>query len=404
MRKNCSASLLSFTLSLAAGFIVVPLSLLSAQEPEKPLVVEAKSYTSVPAQAPYSRDSIGRFWTPDGFTISVFADNLGGPRMMAVGDNGTVYVTRRDSGDVLAITTNNPTPTPVVTGLPGVHGITIHQNKLYLATVQEVYVADIKDGVVGKPTVIITDLPEGGQHPNRTISVGPDGMLYISIGSTCNQCIETNEEHAAILQATLDGKTRTIHAQGLRNTIGYGWHPSTGVMWGMDHGSDGKGNDKPSEELNRIVANQHYGWPFCYENKQVDSSFAQDPEGTSKEAFCPTTVAPVLTYQAHSSPIGLVFYTGTSFPEKYRNGAFAVMRGSWNRHPPTGYKLLYLSFDEDGNPVKFEDFVTGFLSEDGKHHYGRIAGVAIAADGSLLLSDDTNGVIYRITYSSSAAD
>jgi len=168
----------------------------------------------------------------------------------------------------------------------------------------------------------------------------------------------------------------------------------------MDHGSDWRGDDLPPEELNAIVEGADYGWPYCYGDRQIDPVIQDPPQGT-KEAYCATTESPVLATQAHNAPIGFAFYTGASFPAKFQDDAFIAMRGSWNRFPPTGYKIVRLVFD-DGVPQRFEDFVTGFLSDDGATTFGRPAGVTVAADGALLFSDDTSGVIYRVSFGSAA--
>jgi glucose/arabinose dehydrogenase len=378
-----------------------------AQQRPQPSVVSQRVFTNAPAKAEWDASVIERLNVPPGFRVSVFAKDLGTARMLAVGDDGTVYVTRRDSGDVLALrddaTGNAVSPRKVVTDLPRVHGIAVHGTRMYLATIREVYVADIgSDGSVSAPRAIVTGLPDGGQHPNRTVGVGPDGMLYVSIGSTCNQCIETNDEHATILQMTLDGAQRGVFARGLRNTVGFTWHPETRVLWGVDHGSDYKGNEIPPEELNQIQNGLHYGWPFCFGERKADESYALDPPGSTKAEFCPRTVAPTLTFDAHSAPMQLVFYDGVNFPADYRGDAFVAMRGSWNRNPPVGYKVVRVQF-RDGVPMRTSDFLTGFLASNGSQHYGRIAGLAVARDGSLLVSDDANGVIYRVTSTTTRA-
>jgi glucose/arabinose dehydrogenase len=165
----------------------------------------------------------------------------------------------------------------------------------------------------------------------------------------------------------------------------------------MDHGSDWRGDDQPPEELNRILDGRDYGWPFCFGDRQPDPYLSAEPARLTTAGHCRRSEPPVLTYQAHSAPIALVFYTGGQFPAEYRNDAFVAMRGSWNREPPTGYKVVRLRF-QGGAPQGFEDFLTGFLIEEGRAHFGRPAGLAVARDGALLLSDDTNGVIYRVTH------
>jgi glucose/arabinose dehydrogenase len=374
----------------------------SAQQRPEPRIVASRVYTNAPGKADWGPSVVERLRVPPGFHVSVFARDLGTARMLAVSDDGTLFVTRRDSGDVLALrddgTGKAGDPRKVVTDLPRVHGIAVHQGKMYLATIREVYVADITaDGSVGPPRAIVTGLPDGGQHPNRTLGIGPDGMLYVSVGSTCNQCVETNDEHATILQMALDGSRRGVFARGLRNTVGFTWNPDTRAMWGVDHGSDYKGNEIPPEELNEIQSGLHYGWPFCYGKRVPDASYALDPPGSTKSEFCARSVAPTLTFDAHAAPMQIAFYQGTTFPAEYRGDAFVALRGSWNRSPAVGYKVIRIEFRE-GSPTRTTDFLTGFLSQKGDQHYGRIAGLAVGRDGSLFVSDDTNGVIYRIWY------
>jgi glucose/arabinose dehydrogenase len=381
------------------ALVVVSIPALSQQRGDRS-VIERRVYTSVPAKAEWTPAVVERLTVPPGFRISVFAQGLGTARMMAVSEDGTIYVTRRDSNDVIAMRDEGKgkasEPWKVVTDIPRVHGIALHERQMYLATVRGVYVAAMKgDGTVEPPRVIVRDLPDGGQHPNRTLGVGPDGLLYVSVGSTCNQCVETNQEHATLLQMAPDGSRRAVFARGLRNTVGFGWHPRTRAMWGMDHGTDYKGNELPPEELNQIQNGLHFGWPFCYGNREADVSYPLDPPGSTKVEFCERTVAPAMTLEAHMAPMQMAFYDGRDFPPEYRGDAFVAMRGSWNRHPPVGYKVVRLEF-RDGAPVRSSDFITGFLAANGTRHYGRPAGLAVARDGALLVSDDANGVIYRV--------
>lgn len=349
-------------------------------------------------------ERIASLQAPEGFEISVFGEGLGSVRMMAEADDGTLYVTRRGEGDVLALRDEDGdgmTDEPMIAAsdLPSVHGIIIEGEAIYLATPMTIYLGSLAaDGMIEGLEPIVTDLPEAGQHGNRTMAFGEDGMLYVSVGSPCNACGFVNPEYATILQIDLASGERTVYAAGLRNTIGWGWHPETGEFWGMDHGSDWRGDDQPPEELNLIEAGNNYGWPFCYADQQVDPYLAVPPQGMTKAEFCAQSTSPVLTYQAHSAPIGMVFYTGDQFPEEYQNDAFVAMRGSWNRQEPVGYKVVHVDFDEEGQPVAIDDFITGWLLEEEVAHFGRVAGLLVLSDGSLLLSEDTNGVIYKISY------
>lgn len=341
---------------------------------------------------------------PAGFEITRFASGLENPRMLAVADDGTVYVTRRSVGDVVMLRDTDGDGTAderrEVAHRPNVHGIAIDDSTMYLAAVTDVYASEInEDGTLGELRRIIDDLPDGGQHPNRTLAIGPDGKLYITVGSTCNACDETNQENATILRAEPDGSSRTIFASGLRNTIGFGWHPETGVLYGMDHGTDWLGDDEHREELNRIEQGKLYGWPHVYEDGKP-SPRGQPPGDISHEQWAEMSEGSILAYTPHAAPMQMVFYTGAQFPEEYWGDAFVSMRGSWNRMPPSGYEIVRIRF-EDGEPREFEPFLTGFLVEtgDGKWgHLGRLAGLAQTRDGALLVSDDQNGVIYRISY------
>jgi glucose/arabinose dehydrogenase len=356
-----------------------------------------------PARRNFSEELLGLLWAPDGFEINIFARGLGNPRMLAVGRDGAVYVTRREQNDVIVLVDRDDdgrsdSTRTVLPNLKGAHGIAVNNDQLYICTDTKLYRAELRsDRSVGTPQLLIERLPDGGQHPNRTLGFGPDGMLYISVGSSCNACDESNEEHATMLRVRPDGSQRAIYARGLRNTIGFAWHPQTRELWGMDNGSDWRGDDTPPEELNRIVEGGDYGWPFCYGDRVVDRYLNAEPKGMTREQYCARTRPPVLSYEAHSAPLNLVFYTAGQFPAEYRNDAFVTMRGSWNRLPPVGYKIVRIRF-QNGRPERVEDFLTGFLFDEGQSYFGRPAGMAIARDGSLLFSDDTNGVIYRIAY------
>lgn len=354
-----------------------------------------------PTTVPFTESRLQSLKHPPGFTVNVFA-KLSNPRMIVVTPNGTVYVSQPGEGKVTMLRDVqgdgvSDNEIDVITGKSRIHGLALHGDKLYMATVDEIFAAPIlRGGKLGPIQMIWDDLPAGGQHPNRTMAFGPDSMLYVSIGSTCNNCIEDDPLHATIVRMKPDGTEREIFAKGLRNTLGFGWHPVTKEMWGMDHGSDNRGDDTPGEELNKLVANAHYGWPHCYNMQDIDPE-APAPAGLPREDFCDETIAPSLLYQAHSAPIGFQFYNSWVYPEEYKGDAFIAMRGSWNRSKPTGYKIVRVEF-QDGKPVGFHDFVTSWLVEGDAAHFGRLSGLAIGRDGSILVADDKNGIIYRIAY------
>ena len=369
-----------------------------------PIAAQRSGHSFSPQSRTPTEELLRQLRLPSGFRITVFASGLSGPRMMAVGEDGTVYVTRPRRGDVLALRDHQgrgDNPREVVRGLDVAHAIAIHGGRMYLAGERKVIVAEMRgDGSFGEWRTLIDDLPPGG-HDKRTVGIGPDGRLYISVGSTCNACKERDREHATILVARADGSERRVFASGLRNTMGVAWHPETRELWGVDHGSDWRGDDQPPEELNLLVEGGHYGWPYCIGERRPDP-YMDEPPGTSKAAFCAKTRAPSLMYQAHSAPIGLVFYTGQQFPSEYRGDAFVTMHGSWNRVPPAGYEIVRVRFDR-GKPVRFEPFIAGFLTDGGQIQFGRPAGLATARDGALLISDDAHGLIYRVSYSASTS-
>ncbi|AVR96879.1 YbhB/YbcL family Raf kinase inhibitor-like protein [Pseudoduganella armeniaca] len=360
-----------------------------------------------PAKVEATPERIAALKAPPGFSVAPFATGLKNARIIAVAPNGDIYVSRRDQGDVLLLRDRDGdgkadgAPVPVASRA-GAHGLAIRDGKLYLATVKEVFVAEIaSDGRLGPLKLILGDLPDAGQHPNRTLAFGPDGMLYISAGSTCNTCNESNPENATLLRATPDGKQRTIFATGLRNTIGFDWQPRTGELWGFDHGIDFLGDDSQQEELNKLELGKQYGWPHVHGAGEIYPQSTPVGEIT-KEQWRARSTAMVLGYTAHAAPMQLVFYRHGMFPAEYDGDAFVTMRGSWNRSSASGYEIVRVRF-VDGQPRAIEPFVTGFLTDGARTHIARPVGLAVARDGALLMADDANGVLYRIAYTGTAA-
>ncbi len=371
-----------------------------SQMADEPRLTKMEVAVFKPAKQEATEENVKKLKIPQGFKIEKFAEDLGNARMITVHENGNIYVTARDEGKVILLKDSNgdgkADDKQVVSELKDVHGLSIQDNKLYMVTIKEIYSADIKeDGKLGQLQKLVDDLPDGGQHPNRTIEFGPDNKMYVSVGSTCNACEEPNPEHATMLRFNADGSGKEIYARGLRNTVGFAFHPQTQELWGMDHNSDWLGNDEDQEDLNKIEEGKHYGWPFVYDDGKKMPH--REPEDKDHDEFIKETTFPILMYQAHSAPMAMAFYNGAQFPQEYRQDAFVAMRGSWNRENPTGYKVVRIKY-ENNEPQEFEDFITGFLLEDGRSHFGRLAGLAIHTDGSLLFTDDANGVLYRVSY------
>lgn len=360
--------------------------------------VEIVGHVFKPPVLPPQADALK---VPPGFQVSVFASGLGHPRILVPGARGQVYVTRREPGDILLLTDRDGDGVAdaqrVAVRRPMLHGLTIHEDKAYFVGVNDVFVADIAaDGMFTNTTRIVDDLPEAGQHADRTIVWGPDGALYLSVGSTCNACAETSPENATMLRMMPDGTSRAVFASGLRNTIGFAFHPDTRALFGFDHGIDWLGDDEQGEELNLIEEGKQYGWPYIYGRSQQNPK-DEPPGGITMEEWAQLSTEPLLLHTAHAAPMQWAFYTGTQFPEEYRTDAFVAMHGSWNRRSPSGYEVVRVRF-AGGRPVRIEPFLSGFLAANRAGISGRPFGVMVDADGSLLVGDDENGVIYRVSY------
>jgi Raf kinase inhibitor-like YbhB/YbcL family protein len=378
------------------------------QSKSPPITIQSSSVSNTVevAQMEPTMARIKNLQAPAGFTVTKFAE-MYNPRVIVTRPNGDVYISQREAGTLVLLRDTNKDGRAdvqkVIATRKWMHGIAIRGNTMFFMTIRDLYRAPIlKDGTLGKITQIANDFPDAGQHPNRTLNFGPDGKLYISVGSTTNAANEPNEENATMIVADSNGRNRRVFASGLRNTIGFGWHPTTKRFWGWDHGIDTLGDDESKEEINELVVGKRYGWPFIYEKgKMIDHPLP--PKPYTREDWRKMSKDPHLLHTAHSAGIEMEFYTGKQFPAEYRNDAFVALRGSWNRNPPSGYQLARIRFDNAGKPVRVEPFLSSFLLEDPAPkvkwgHFGRIAGLAQHADGSMLLSDDTNNIVYRIAY------
>jgi glucose/arabinose dehydrogenase len=355
--------------------------------------------TNYPQHLDFLPEMVNLLKVPEGWEVKVAASGLGRPRMLYNGPNGELYVTRRDAGDVLMLRDVDgdhkfDEVKTVLYDFKGVHGITLKDGLLYLCNNMQLRRYPLKgDGTLGDMEMLISDLPNGGQHPNRTIAFGPDNMLYITVGTMCNDCKESDKEAATILQVDPRTWKRTIFASGLRNTIGFDFHPQTGELWGLDNGGDGKGSNWPPEEVNRIIKDGNYGYPFAYGKKEVDQS-REDPAGDIKESVVATTQPSVLELTAHMAPIDFKFFKDQkNIPGNYKGDGLVAWHGSWNAKKPVGFKVQRIRF-ENGTAVGAEDFLTGFLK--GNNRFGRPAGIAISKEGVVYISDDANGVIYAV--------
>jgi glucose/arabinose dehydrogenase len=383
---------------------------LAAVAEENPGVTTITGSVFRPAKLPATEERIAALEVADGFTVTVFAEGLGAPRMMAALPDGKVYVTRRgENGDVLLLEDRDhdgvAEPAKTVLKLPHVHGIAVRDETVFLATVRELYSAPIReDGSFGELKTLYSDLPDAGQHPNRTLAFGPSGALYLSVGSTCNAAPEPNKESASLLEVKPDGSGRKVFASGLRNTIGFDWHPGTLKLYGMDHGIDWLGDDSQKEELNELKEGKDYGWPFVFEDGKPNP--ARDPRehtGKSWAEYAEDCEPSVLAHTAHSAPMALLFPGKKQFPAGFHGDALVTLHGSWNRGEASGYSVVRLRF-RDGAPAAFENFISGFYLPGEKAQFGRPCGLVEWKDGTVLMSDDSGGVIYRIWHSAGALE
>jgi glucose/arabinose dehydrogenase len=337
---------------------------------------------------------------PPGFAIDVFADKVGSVRFMAIDPAGTLLVSEPSAGRVLALPDKNgdgkaDSVQTVVTGLDQPHGLAFHDGALYIAETSRVqrFAYDPATMKATQPAQLAR-LPSGGGHWTRTVVFGPDGRMYVSVGSSCNVCRESDKRRAAILRFNADGSGEQLFSTGLRNAVGLAIHPATGALWATVNERDWRGDDLPPDYVTEVREGSVHGWPDCVTVRgrpQADTSFA-------KGAACDKVAPPSVELQAHSAPIGLAFYTGTQFPEEYRGSLFVAYRGSWNRTLPTGYKIVRIRF-RDGQPTGsplVEDFATGWL--EGTSAWGRPVDLVVGRDGALYLSDQGSGRIYRITH------
>lgn len=349
---------------------------------------------------------------PAGFQVNVFAEGLDRPRWLALTPNGDVLVTetRRNrirllrDGDQDGVAETKKTFATAENGVNIPFGMAFSDNAFFLANSASVLRFPYQQGqeqLTGSGQKI-TDLPGGGynQHWTRNVVVSPDqSKLYVSIGSESNNS-EEPIPRASVQTMNLDGTNRQTFASGLRNPVGLDFHPLTGELYTTVNERDGLGDDLVPDYLTRIRQNEFFGWPYAYLSRdRVDPNHIRNGQSIRPDQVARTQTPDVL-FQAHSAALGLQFYDGKTFPEKYRNGAFAAFRGSWNRDRGTGYKVVFVPFGSNNRPQGYyEDFLTGFLTNPaGPDTWGRPVGLLVLPDGSLLVTEEANGRIYRIQY------
>ncbi|MCG8369743.1 MAG: PQQ-dependent sugar dehydrogenase [Proteobacteria bacterium] len=346
-----------------------------------------------PAAAVASLDDIR---LPPGFTIEVWAE-VPKARSLAFGDEGTLFVSTRSGSSVYAVVEDEGGSTrsiEIADDMSSPNGIAFFDGDLYVAEISSVYrFPDIEQKLGGEVEreLLDIDLPADRHHGWRYIGFGPDGKLYISIGAPCNICDRPG--YAQIVRMNPDGSGRETYASGIRNSVGFTWHPETGDLWFTDNGRDMLGDDLPPCELNRAARQGlHFGYPYCHGDDLPDPEFGEGRD-------CADYTRPVQQLGPHVAPLGVRFYTGTMFPSAYRGQVFIAEHGSWNRSEKIGYRVTLVRL-EGNEAVSYEPFADGWLQRE--EYSGRPVDLIVKGDGSLLVSDDYAGRIYRISYDAGA--
>ncbi|MGZ8153324.1 MAG: PQQ-dependent sugar dehydrogenase [Methylovulum sp.] len=345
--------------------------------------------------------SIDRLHLPPGFIVSIYADNLPNARSLALGDNGIVYVGTGREGKVYAVQDENHDGFAeqnylIASNLNMPNGVAYKDGSLYVATINRI----IRFHAISKhlanppePIVVYDQLPSDKHHGWKYLRFGPDNKLYTAVGAPCNICKPEQAIYTSLVRLNPDGSDFEIIASGIRNTVGFDWQPETNALFFTDNGRDYLGDDIPPDELNQwSVKGEHFGYPYCHGGDIADPEFGND------DRKCHEFKAPAWKFKAHIAPLGVRFYQGQQFPITFKNQLFVAQHGSWNRTEPQGYRVVLIKF-KDGKPISEEDFISGWLAKDGSV-LGRPVDILTLPDGSLLISDDKLGVIYRVSYQS----
>ncbi|WP_236025217.1 PQQ-dependent sugar dehydrogenase [Arenibaculum pallidiluteum] len=397
-----------FGTSLAAALLIamagMPPAAAQQQEEEpswavgRPKNEEAARMAPI-AQSPFPTAAdklpVAKLKVPEGFKVETWSSGILDARGLRQGDDGTVFVSSlflagkiyavRDRGGKREVKT-------IAEGLEAANGIEYHKGALYVATPKEILRYDAIEANLDsppKPVKVFDDLPGDAPHGWKFIKIGPDGKLYVPVGAPCNICLPS-ERHALIMRINPDGSGKEVVARGVRNTVGFDFHPQTGELWFTDNQRDWLAEDMPLDELNRVTepGKQHFGYPFCHSGLMTDPEFGW---GRSCDEF----TRPAALLGPHAAPLGMRFYTGTMFPQQYRNAIFIARHGPWNRTKKDA-DVAVAFLDADGRVRSVEPFLTGFVENN--NYLGRPADVMVMKDGSILVSDDHNGAIYRISF------
>lgn len=387
------------TLAVACVFSVMACSGDGSGQSEEAVAARNDSTTVNKTKDP-SELPLERINLPEGFSISVFASGIEDARSLARGENGTIFVGNRSEDKVYAVVDEDNDGVAdqtyvIASGLRMPNGVAFRNGDLYVAEVSRILrFPDIENSLDNppQPEVVYDQFPTEKHHGWKYIAFGPDDKLYVPVGAPCNICDPEEDIYATIARMNPDGSGLEIYAEGVRNSVGFDWHPQTNALWFTDNGRDMMGDDVPPCELNRAPEKgMHFGYPYCHGGE------IQDPEFGDKRD-CDEFTDPAQNLGPHVAPLGMKFYTGNMFPEEYRNMVFIPEHGSWNRSEKIGYRIQLVRLDANGNASSYETFADGWLDEEEQEAWGRPVAFLQLPDGSLLLSDDHAGVIYRITY------
>lgn len=327
---------------------------------------------------------------PPNYHIEVFVKDIENARAMAFADDGTLFVGSRNAGNVYAV--KNGKVEIIDKGLPMPSGLAFYEDDLYVGAISTIYkYPNILNNLENPKREVVTEMfPSDTWHGWKYLRFGPDGKLYVPVGAACNVCDSANPIYGTINRINKDGSGYEIYAEGVRNTVGFDFHPETGVLWFTDNGRDMMGNDIPPDELNRAPEKGlHFGFPYLHGRS------VKDPEYWSKRPRKIEFTLPEMEIQAHSAALGMCFYTGEMFEEKYRNGVFIAEHGSWNRDKKVAYHVSFVTI-EDGKATNYEVFLSGWLEDE--DFWGRPADVTVGPDGALYIADDFANCIYRVYY------
>lgn len=345
-----------------------------------------------------------RIAVPDGYAISLFAAGIPNARMLRFTETGDLLVSAPREGKVMLLERDAngdgraDAVRPLLENLDRPHGLEFRDGWLYVAegtSVGRIRYDAVQRRTEGTLERVVTGLADGGNHWTRTVRFGPDGAMYVTVGSSCNVCIEEDPRRAVMLRFQPDGSGGEVFATGLRNSVGFDWQPGSNDLYATDNGRDLLGDDFPPCELNRVVKDGFYGWPFANGDRVPDPDL-----GAGHEAQIAASIPPAFPFRAHNAPLGMTFVRGANAPASLRGAALVALHGSWNRRAKDGYKVVSLHWGPDGR-IEERDFATGFLQDDGV--IGRPVDVAEGPDGAFYVSDDFAGAVYRIAPASASA-